>query len=717
MEYLKMRNPLRNLTGKLVIFSFIFFIISIGSIGLVIHYTLATHLTRHLSADLEQRTIDLKNQLEEKLIEKMRILRTLSENVSIQTAIKQNRFSAVDPLFADWIRDDSFRQFMLIRIDGTVLAPQDTGGRLTTVSREPWFAEAKTDQLSNIRFLSANHDSAAFWMRVPLKVRDESYFLCAQINWRSICDFFDRVRLEGTDQNPDHYIVVFDKEGTLLYAPAFLTEQLGSVSDRSLFTSGRYEAVKTILKRNESGSLIETDAWGNEVFMGYCVAAELPLTIIASESTAEKMSIIQAMRNRSVKISLMMLLIGLLGLSAIIRKIIHPIHQLVDIASGISEGRYPEEKIRLNTDNETMKLVHAFNFMGEEIKNREKKLGALYEAQKVMSLELKNVNENQEKQALELKQKNEKIQQTLKTLKEVQENLLKTERLAAVGETSGQVAHEVLNLVDSMLFRVENDLSQWEDWQQIIDTIGELVEDWKNEYDKGTLITYLKQLDSVGRSYGEEDFTLLENFIEDSNAFTENRKENLEFIFKQMDHIITIINSPRKFVFPRRAVAEIHIVSLAHDVIELFHDSLEKRHITTDVTADENFPVIIADETELKQALSNLIRNSIQSIDRTKRGAGLIEITAAVTEHRLELRVRDNGSGVAKEVERFVFENNFTAGPGAEETGFGLGISRRLIRKHGGDLVLEKNTDGLGATFLISYPLDSIPSIASVSLG
>jgi signal transduction histidine kinase len=70
---------------------------------------------------------------------------------------------------------------------------------------------------------------------------------------------------------------------------------------------------------------------------------------------------------------------------------------------------------------------------------------------------------------------------------------------------------------------------------------------------------------------------------------------------------------------------------------------------------------------------------------------------------RVEIKVRDNGLGVPKNVAEKIFQPFFTTKPAGEGTGLGLSLSYDIIKSHGGELTL-KSDEGEGSEFTISLP-------------
>src|SRR5713226_748056 len=113
-----------------------------------------------------------------------------------------------------------------------------------------------------------------------------------------------------------------------------------------------------------------------------------------------------------------------------------------------------------------------------------------------------------------------------------------------------------------------------------------------------------------------------------------------------------------------------------------------------------------ADATRFKQILMNLVGNAIKFTPET----GRIELVARQVGSQVKLEVRDNGSGIAPEEQRRIFEAFYRlaqTGSTTEGTGLGLAITARLVELHGSKLEI-KSKPGEGTCFYFSLPLLAI---------
>ncbi|QVI74339.1 sensor histidine kinase [Pseudomonas syringae] len=107
------------------------------------------------------------------------------------------------------------------------------------------------------------------------------------------------------------------------------------------------------------------------------------------------------------------------------------------------------------------------------------------------------------------------------------------------------------------------------------------------------------------------------------------------------------------------------------------------------------------DQTRLEQILVNLIGNALDAMFDLPQPE--LWLTGSVVDGRYRLRVRDNGHGVDAEARKHLFEPFFTTKPGEQGLGLGLTLSASLAAAAGGSLSAEHPQDG-GTTFVLSLP-------------
>ena len=123
-----------------------------------------------------------------------------------------------------------------------------------------------------------------------------------------------------------------------------------------------------------------------------------------------------------------------------------------------------------------------------------------------------------------------------------------------------------------------------------------------------------------------------------------------------------------------------------------------------DIVAGKNGQVrVLADESRLVLAISNLVSNAVQySPDGSRVGVGITH-----TEGQVEISVTDQGIGMTKEESERVFERFYRTDQARSRTtggtGLGLSIVKHIVANHGGDIRVWTQP-GSGSTFTIRLP-------------
>ena len=175
------------------------------------------------------------------------------------------------------------------------------------------------------------------------------------------------------------------------------------------------------------------------------------------------------------------------------------------------------------------------------------------------------------------------------------------------------------------------------------------------------------------------------------------------------------------------ARAALQLADVVHETVRLLKVTLPPT-VEMVVRIAENTPAVLADATQIEQALLNLCTNAIQALG-SQRGTVSIELTHTLGHHtdsdedqgvtgglHVQLSVRDTGSGMdAPTIER-VFEPFFTTKPVGQGTGLGLAVVHGIMRTHEGTVDVQ-STPGVGSVFTLKFPQadrDAVPAAAEI---
>jgi signal transduction histidine kinase len=163
----------------------------------------------------------------------------------------------------------------------------------------------------------------------------------------------------------------------------------------------------------------------------------------------------------------------------------------------------------------------------------------------------------------------------------------------------------------------------------------------------------------------------------------------------RLDHIITqFLRAVRPQPIETRLE---NLNTLVREVAAFLEPEIKDRDVLLDLELDEQLPPMEMDRDQLKQALYNVIRNSLQAM----KAGGFLRIRTGRDETHFFVSFTDTGGGISAENMGRIFQPYFSTKAGG--SGLGLLIVRRIVRAHGGEVAIE-STEGKGLTLTIRLP-------------
>jgi len=167
----------------------------------------------------------------------------------------------------------------------------------------------------------------------------------------------------------------------------------------------------------------------------------------------------------------------------------------------------------------------------------------------------------------------------------------------------------------------------------------------------------------------------------------------------RLDRIITqFLRAIRPSLPDRKPVKMVRILD---ETLELMKHDITNRRILVERKTAKHVPTVPADETQVKQAFFNIIKNALQAME----SEGILKITTEVTSRFVSVCFEDNGPGISSEDLGAIYEPYRTT----KEEGFGLGlmIVQRILRDHGGEIEISSTPDH-GTAFTLHFPRDDV---------
>ncbi len=167
----------------------------------------------------------------------------------------------------------------------------------------------------------------------------------------------------------------------------------------------------------------------------------------------------------------------------------------------------------------------------------------------------------------------------------------------------------------------------------------------------------------------------------------------------RLDRIITqFLRAIRPSLPDRKPV---RMERLLDETLEVMAHEIADRRILVERARPEDLPAVPADETQVKQAFFNIIKNALQAME----DGGILKIDIEVTSRFVNICFMDNGPGITPENLGSVYEAYHTTK--ATGSGLGLMIVQRILRDHGGEIEIC-STPERGTAFTLHFPRDDV---------
>jgi signal transduction histidine kinase len=136
------------------------------------------------------------------------------------------------------------------------------------------------------------------------------------------------------------------------------------------------------------------------------------------------------------------------------------------------------------------------------------------------------------------------------------------------------------------------------------------------------------------------------------------------------------------------------------ETLALLDYTIKASDVHVDLDLDDRIPLTMADEKQISQVFLNILNNAVQAM---KDGAGTLAVTSTREKNDILFTISDTGCGISDDHLMRIFDPFFST-KGSGGTGLGLSVSHGLIRAHGGEISVT-STLGKGTTFTIRLPI------------
>jgi C4-dicarboxylate-specific signal transduction histidine kinase len=159
-----------------------------------------------------------------------------------------------------------------------------------------------------------------------------------------------------------------------------------------------------------------------------------------------------------------------------------------------------------------------------------------------------------------------------------------------------------------------------------------------------------------------------------------------------------------------RVSAQIMKPLSVNEVVEatyaLLEHQLQMKRVYCNVEKQEALPSILGDRNSLQQVLINLIINAMDALEGKKDEKPTVTVRTYSENGKVCVEVKDNGSGIPKDIQEKIFDPFFTTKGPEKGTGLGLAIIASILHQHRAGISLESEV-GKGTQFKVSFPAAS----------
>ena len=232
-----------------------------------------------------------------------------------------------------------------------------------------------------------------------------------------------------------------------------------------------------------------------------------------------------------------------------------------------------------------------------------------------------------------------------RALSKTQEQLLQSEKLAAMGRLTSQIAHELNN----PLYGIMNTLE------------------------------------------------LLKSEVPPENK----RRKLLDMSLSEIVRLADMLKKMLSFSKPEQELKKVvNLTSVVDEILLLHEKQLQEHSIKISPRFEKNLPEVYASTNQLRQVFLNMVSNARDAMPE----GGSLTVKTFSDEKFVNITFSDTGVGISEENIGKIFDSFFTTKSSVKGVGLGLSVCYGFIKDHGGDIKV-KSKQGEGTTFIISLPV------------
>jgi signal transduction histidine kinase len=486
----------------------------------------------------------------------------------------------------------------------------------------------------------------------------------------------EAVKSRAENNKEIKYAVLMDSSGTILIDTLRSEPTENPLTERDT-TALSQEKMAIMEYEEEDGAVIEivnpiqisTQPWG--VLRLIYTLKHLDREIKDSRDQIEQE--ITIMIYSSILTSLGFLTVSLSIVFLLSTRFSRPLIHLTQSARNLSRGDFSVSTNlqQIHSKDEVGVLAASFIEMSNDLKDSYEKL-----EEYSRTLEQKVAERTQA-----LAEKNEALAETLEQLKATQNQLIVSEKLASLGALTAGIAHEI-----------KNPLNFVTNFAQL--TI-EMVQD------------LIAEIDSQKPSMDSESVEEIEILLDDLTQTADKINQHGQ----RADRIVQGMLAHSREGTGERQSTDLNM--LLDEYVNLAYHGIRAKDVNFNVTIEKDYDQTIGMVNIVVQDMGrvflNIVNNACYAVDKKKKDINadfspMIWVCTKDIGEYVEISIRDNGLGIAPDVQERIFNPFFTTKPTGDGTGLGLSISYDIIvHEHQGEIKVETE-EGEFADFTVILP-------------
>ncbi len=318
----------------------------------------------------------------------------------------------------------------------------------------------------------------------------------------------------------------------------------------------------------------------------------------------------------------------------------------------------------------------------EPFTDREVEMLTVFADQAVIAIENVRLFSEIEDKSVAAEEASRTLEAAYRNLKTAQANLVQAEKMASLGQLTAGIAHEIKNPLN------------------FVNNFAALSVD---------LLSELKETAAPGFAALTDDQRAE---IEDVSAMLTSNLEKITEHGKRADGIVKAMLEHSRGSSGERRMVDLN--ALTDEALNLAYHGARAQDQSFNITLERDFgegiALIEVNPQDMTRVFLNIFSNGFYAATRRARNGGdagfvpTLKVTTRDADGAVEIRVRDNGTGIPAEIRDKLFQPFFTTKPTGEGTGLGLSITYDIVTKaHGGNIAVDSEV-GEYSEFTIRLP-------------